>query len=279
MNQGKKRTDAVQGGLLLVLNAAEGLLQIVIADKSRVLCAQEWEAPSRGTEILAPALAGIFQGLKITAEHVEEIACVRGPGSFTGIRLTLATAAALSRVHHARLAGLSYMQALACAASRIPSFGAEKGIVWVITHARRDLVHAQPFCYTAQMCSMLDAGREIPQPLEDVALYPPAGVAQRICTEALPTLLLGSGVGRYLSLWQEACPQSVLAGHICHPSCTELWQLATRAEYTQQDIEPLYVRPCDAVEVLPRMAEQRGEKAAEVLERLESLLEAKPAPL
>ena len=51
-------THAVPGtGLELILNAAEGVLQIVVTEDEAILCAQEWYRSERATEILAPALA------------------------------------------------------------------------------------------------------------------------------------------------------------------------------------------------------------------------------
>ena len=135
---------ALSTGLELVLNAAEGPLQILLTENGDLLCAQEWHRADRATEILAPALQELCARLGISLMDVRRIACVRGPGSFTGIRLVLTTAAALRRVTGARLAALDYMQALATSAVMA------RGMLWggqvhVLTHARRNLVHYQPF--------------------------------------------------------------------------------------------------------------------------------------
>ena len=89
--------DAHSTGLELILNAAEGVLQIAVTDNERLLCAQEWRRAERATEILAPALRDICAALDVRLTDFRRIACVRGPGSFTGIRLVLTTAAALRR--------------------------------------------------------------------------------------------------------------------------------------------------------------------------------------
>ncbi|WP_418237186.1 tRNA (adenosine(37)-N6)-threonylcarbamoyltransferase complex dimerization subunit type 1 TsaB, partial [Desulfovibrio sp.] len=178
-------THAVPGtGLELILNAAEGVLQIVVTEDEAILCAQEWYRSERATEILAPALAELATSLGIRWNDLRRIACVRGPGSFTGIRLTLATAAALRRCGRAQLAGLDYMQALATTAvmRRGMLYG---GHVWVLTHARRNLVHCQPF---------ISYGPEIPaQPLQGVTLCTPAEAVAAITADtADATLVCGT---------------------------------------------------------------------------------------
>ena len=48
--------NAHSTGLELILNAAEGVLQIAVTDNEVLLCAQQWHRSERATEILAPAL-------------------------------------------------------------------------------------------------------------------------------------------------------------------------------------------------------------------------------
>ena len=42
----------------LIMNASEGRIQFVLEQEGSLACAQEWSAPSKGTELLTPALAG-----------------------------------------------------------------------------------------------------------------------------------------------------------------------------------------------------------------------------
>jgi tRNA threonylcarbamoyl adenosine modification protein YeaZ len=166
-------------GLELILNAAEGALQIVVTEDETLLCAQEWRRPERATEILAPALREICTALGLRLADFRRLACVRGPGSFTGIRLVLATAAALRRTCPLRLAGLDYMQALAAtlATARGVLYGAP---IWTLTHARRNLVHCQPFRSYGPVIP--------PQPQQPVELCTPDEAARRIAqSRAHPT--------------------------------------------------------------------------------------------
>ena len=260
-------------GLELVLNAAEGALQILVTENGRRRCFEEWHEPNRATELLAPALRQICRALGIRAAGFRRIACVAGPGSFTGIRLVLATAAALRRAGCAQLASLDYLQALAtCAVMR-------RGLLYpapvtVVTHARRNLVHYRPFC---------SYGPQIPaQPLGPVELLSPAEALRRM-GEA-PCHVCGSGLARNpryfepeaTGLGPAGAPDAVVMPELVDPDAPALALLARHGDYFPRDIEPLYVRPCDATENLPELAARQGMDGGRACAELEELLARKP---
>lgn len=255
-------------GLELILNACEGILQIAVTDDEQPLCFEEWHLPRNGTEILAPALKGIFARLGIKADEFRRIACVAGPGSFTGIRLVLSTAAAIRRVTHAQLASLDYLQALATTAT------IWRGLlypqkVFVLTHARRNLVHFQE--YTS-------FGPQIPaQPIGAVELASPEEVLGRLAPE--PCVACGSGLARNPDLFAlpvtgqgpRGAENAVLLPNLTSPDFAALRLLARHGDYFPRDIEPKYVRGCDAVENLAA-----DDNNSEALQKLDSLLAKKP---
>jgi len=262
-------------GLELILNAAEGVLQIAVTDNSTLLCAQEWHKSERATEILVPALQHICKTLGILPTAFRRIACVRGPGSFTGIRLTLVTAAALRRTGQARLAGLDYMQALATTVAMQHGllYGSR---IWVLTHARRNQVHFQPF---------VSYGPVIPaQPLGDVTLLPPAEALALMAKDPHGGYACGSGLSRNAALFEpvrtgegpEGAPGCTPLLKAVSPSIAALCLLARHGDYFAQDLEPLYVRSCDAVENLPQLAQKQGLDSSAAVKTLEHLLQRSP---
>ena len=52
--------------------------------------------------------------------------------------------------------------------------------------------------------------------------------------------------------------------------------LARHGDYADQDIEPLYVRPCDAVENLPQIAPRVGLTEEHAAAALDAMLERAP---
>ncbi len=267
-----------------ILNAAEGQLDVLLATEESILTAQSWHAPTRGAEILTPVLQDLLRVHKLLPADIAKFACVHGPGSFTGIRLTMGTVAALRRVTQARNASIDYMQALALTAyHNVQEAGVvERPMVFaVLTHARRNLVHVQYFVQGAEESSFL------PQAQGLASLASPEAVAERmaeLATQGSLVYALGSGLARNKAIIQEHAamqmgqavgPEHVRCMSIVHPSPKALWQLALQASYTKEDLEPLYIRPCDAVENLDYIATKQGMEPREAHARLQALLEKK----
>ncbi|MEG1609953.1 MAG: tRNA (adenosine(37)-N6)-threonylcarbamoyltransferase complex dimerization subunit type 1 TsaB [Bilophila sp.] len=254
-------------GTTLILNASEGRIQLVLAQERTILCCQDWSAPSKGTELLTPVLADTLQRLGMVPTDIERIACVAGPGSFTGLRLVLTTAAAFRRATGIPVAALNALQALA-ASLPAPLLGTPCR-VRVLTHARRDLVHGQDFTVAAPGA--------LPVPVGEPAMWD----LETACDFSLgvPHILMGSGVARNLPVLREACSRSgatpILLTDHDHPAPHALLNLTlalAATAWVQQDLEPLYLRPCDAVDNLASIAAKRGQAPEEAYAELHRLL-------
>lgn len=238
-------------GYELLLNACEGALQIVLTDNERPVCFQEYFQTRRATEFLAPVLREMFDKAGITAASLRRIGCFAGPGSFTGIRLVLATAAAIRRCTEAKLASLDYLQALATSAV-IRRGWLYPGRVCVITHARLELVHYQEF---------ISYGPQIPAVAQgDVELIAPISALARLGSGAC--LVCGSGLAKHSNLFATPvtgqgpveAPGAVMLPELVNPDLASLCLLGRHGDYFAVDVEPKYVRGCDAVENLEQQA-------------------------
>ena len=304
-------TAMTESPFILVLNAAEGLLQIIIARREAdgthtSLCAQAWHAPTQAAELLAPALADAFRRLRISPHDIGRIAAVRGPGSFTGLRLVLATASGLTRATGALQAGLDYLPLLAASALRaIPAQHREGAVsdparsmlsrrVWVFTHARRNLVHMQGFqeqtapIINGKVQHTPDAPVSL-RPVCDILVCPPEEAALYLnhfeaeqpeqAEDKAVSLALGSGLARnretFMRVFQ-SLPQAplLLPPSFKHPSPEALLDAATGAAYGAADPAPLYIRPADAIDNLERIAASLGLDPEAAKQRLRELTEA-----
>ena len=60
------------------------------------------------------------------------------------------------------------------------------------------------------------------------------------------------------------------------PDTASLCLLARHGDYFDADVEPLYVRPCDAVENLPQLAPRMGMTGEYAVAALDTMLERSP---
>lgn len=267
-----KRSDA-----LLLLNASEGILQLGVAMGGQISAWRELEAAGQGAEKLIPTLAEMLAKLGCGRERIGRIACVRGPGSFTGIRLALTTAFGLARAvkgpegKGALLAGVDYLPLLADSALQRLSAEAppyeKPGLLWTLTHARRGQVNMQGF--SASGAAVTEA--------ETLSLDEAVARMTNFQNKANgASALLGSGLTRNRDELAGALPEAILLPeNYNHPTPEALLSLAEKALYGYAPVEPLYLRPCDAEENLPGIAAGLGldpKEATLALARLQGRL-------
>ena len=302
---------------LLALNATEGFLQLAIGDTpahllvpqqvqefhqalvlqkvqegpktqktqkrgaSPLKCSQEWRLPSQGTELLSPALSDLALRLDIKMAQISHIACVTGPGSFTGIRLTTTSAGGLAKATGALMGGLSYLPLLAHNASLLLQGAVDTSTsLWVVTHARRDLVHAQAFvleqcgerygeqcgCAADGKAENLGGGLALSSQQPEVLVLALDELVALVNAQKTPSLLLGSGVTRnkaYLLASLNKTTTTVLHESFDVPQPSVLFDAACSATYGLDELMPDYVRVSDAEEALESIALKLGLDAEE----------------
>jgi tRNA threonylcarbamoyladenosine biosynthesis protein TsaB len=196
----------------------------------------EGERPGHAAQLLALAHE-LLDEAGIGFADVDRIAVGLGPGTFTGLRIGVATARALAQAARADLVGVSTLRALAAAAE--PDAPAGSGVLAVID-ARRGEVFA--------------AGWRDGEPvLAPVALAPQA-LAERLRAGGETWSAVGDGALRFRSDLEDAgclvAPEpsqhhGVAAAVIC--------RLALEApQATARDlVVPDYLRPPDAARLTP----------------------------
>jgi tRNA threonylcarbamoyladenosine biosynthesis protein TsaB len=189
------------------------------------------ERPGHAAQLLALANE-LLEEAGIGFADVDRIAVGLGPGTFTGLRIGVATARALAQATGAELVGVSTLRALAAAAA--PQAPAGSGVLAVID-ARRSEVFAAGW-------------RDGEQLIEPVALAP-AALAERLRAGTDAWLAVGDGAVRFRSDLEGAgClvapDRSPLHGVGAGPIC----RLALDAvQATAPDlVVPDYLRPPDA---------------------------------
>jgi tRNA threonylcarbamoyladenosine biosynthesis protein TsaB len=229
----------------LVLNGVAPVLTVTLGRPGQVLDHREAPATGRSAEVLAPLVATVLAGAGLDVAGLAGVACVRGPGSFTGIRVVLATALGLSLGAGVPMAGLEALPLLAATAARKAT-----GALVVVTHARAGQVYLQSF--------LADDGVAPLGPLEALGLDQAAARAAEAVAVG-PVWLVGEGADRHREVFAAAASAAVFfgpAGHVPDPGV--LVAAAARATYGLVPIAPLYLRPTDAEENLAVIAADRG---------------------
>lgn len=176
---------------------------------------------------------------------IERIAVGVGPGSFTGLRIGIATARALAQARRIPLAPVVTLAALARAISAHP-VGEDRSALPVID-ARRGEAFAALYA---------SDGSELRPPL----VASPADVAALVAELDSAPLAAGDGALRFAADLEAggatvAPPQDpvhrVAARHVCRLG-------AAAPEAAPSEIEPLYLRPPDAKRWLERDRDGQG---------------------
>lgn len=249
-------------GLLLALAGCEERLQLALGQHTpsgyRLLASREWTVPGESVRFLVPGLKETLDAFAYTVKDIDRIACVRGPGSFTGLRLVLAAAQGLAAGSGAAVAGIDYLRLLASGPASIAN-----GILHVLTYARRGLVYFQSF----NLPSMKEA-----YPLTSFTVEQ---AAHQMGVMSDTAFVMGSGLRKNPEFFQavarEKTGYALLPTIWDAPSPHLLLEAALGADFSNDAIEPIYVRPSDAEDNLPTIAKKRGLDPDKAQKRLQEL--------
>jgi tRNA threonylcarbamoyladenosine biosynthesis protein TsaB len=199
------------------------------------------ERPGHATQVLALALE-LLDEAGIDWPALDRIAVGTGPGTFTGVRIGVATARALAQAHGLELVGVSTLRALALAAAP----DADGQLVAAVLDARRGEAFAAAWSADGELL------------LEPAALTPDA--LER-AVGALPTtpLAVGDGAVKFrerLEAAGAAVPADESALH--RVDAVAHCRLAATMEPSARDaVLPTYLRLPDAELALRRRREDR----------------------
>jgi tRNA threonylcarbamoyladenosine biosynthesis protein TsaB len=186
---------------------------------------------------LMPAIDSLFKQLDLSPADLDAIAVSIGPGSFTGIRISMSTAKGLALASAKPLIGIATLEALANR-HRDPRAAQNCAII----DAKRGEVFAQIFKF--------DPDSAFASPASEPSVLTPEKLLDKI---SQPTLLLGNGALRYRELLQNSLGENATFAPPTRimPSADEVALLALhRLQQGQTDepmsLEPIYLRKSDA---------------------------------
>jgi tRNA threonylcarbamoyladenosine biosynthesis protein TsaB len=195
---------------VLGVESATDAASVALVDSSGLVAERTVRRPMRSLEWLASAILGMLHDLDLAPDAVEGVAVSVGPGSFTGLRVGIATAVGWARGRSLPACGVGTLEALAAAV--------EAPAVAVVTDAKRGEVAGALF---------VRRGGVLTRATEDV-VGPPELVAEhflRAGGDACGWVLVGDALARHGDVLARALPGARFAQRAlwCPRAATVAW--------------------------------------------------------
>ena len=257
---------------VLALDTASTQMVLALADfdeadaSAAMVASCQINAPRQANQVLLTQAAQLLADAGLEVSDIDAIVVGRGPGSFTGVRIGVATAKGLACGLAAPLYGASTLDAVAWRA-----WGAGvRGRLGVVADAMRKEVY--PVRYALD-----DAGVTR---LEPDTVAKPAQVAQQWASEESSLMLTGDGLLKYAQLFEgapfELAPQGLWLpdGQGLISAFAQTFATGTAGSGDAAALVPVYTRLSDAEENEQlRLAQMTDPRDAEKRARLQHEIE------
>lgn len=149
----------------LIINTVLPKLQIVVSKDTQVF-GEILEASKRHNEVLLPTIESLLRQAELAIQDIDEIYCFVGPGSFTGIRVGVATTKALRDALGVKALGmntLEYLQRLSVVQDPTASVFALYGSMnsYFVAHLENDELVIEKVNQTKDQLLSIANGRKI----------------------------------------------------------------------------------------------------------------------
>ncbi len=225
---------------ILAVDTATLVSSVAIATPAALVAELTVQTRKTHSERLMPHIASLLTMAEVSQTSLKAIAVSNGPGSFTGLRIGLATAKALAYALKIPLIGVPTLAAMAfaCPAPGVllaPMLDAQKGNVYLGLYEWRggEMVEVEP----PRVVAFSEANAEL-------------------AAKERPVLLLGEAAVMYKDEIEQPAPP-----HIVMPRAGSVAVLAQQlyAQGVRHDVatlEPLYIRRSEAEELWERRQAQ-----------------------
>lgn len=222
---------------MLAIETATLAQSVALVEDERLLAELSYEAKGNRGGLLLPTVDRVLQKAGVAARDLDAVAVSVGPGSFTGLRVGLATAKGLALGAGALLVGVPTLEALA------EGYAHANVTICALLDAYRSEVYMALFRRKGNALE-----RRGPE-----AVLPPEAVASALAEVEGPIHLIGNGAARYREQLETA-----LGGRACVseeglravPSAAVVARLGLRrlAGGIKPDTEaaPIYLRRAEA---------------------------------
>lgn len=222
---------------VLGLDSATNVAGIAIVDEERLVAEFFLNSGKTHSQRLMPMLDRLLTEADLTLADMDGLAVAIGPGSFTGLRIGLATIKGLAHVTGLPLVGVPTLDGLAWNAAGVP------GTVCPVLNARKQEVYTALYEWQ---------GEELRRLTDYLAISPEELIAM-LEQRAGPVTFLGDGVPVYCKLLARRLGERARFAPKTHvlPRAAQVAELGLRRlrEGKADDlhtVKPIYIRPSEA---------------------------------
>jgi len=234
---------------ILAIETSTLVSSVALVTEERVLAELTTATRLAHSETLLPHIEQVMKMAGVERSELTAIAVSIGPGSFTGLRIGLATAKGLSYALQLPLVGVSTLAALAA------GFPLEGSVVGAMLDAQKGNVYLELYRSTA-------AGQELIAPVE---VLPLAEALARCGAVGSPVMVVGDIAAKKLR--DKELPEKVYLAPPSHvlPRAAAVAELAkVRLEKGENDsvmdLAPTYIRRSEAEELWEKRQQQMVEQ-------------------
>lgn len=220
--------------IILTIQTASPAGSVSVSNGDLLLAELNLEVRKTASDWLLPSIEDLLDKAGLKRDDLDVVAVVQGPGSFTGLRVGLATAKGLAMASGCPLVGVSSLQTLAMQApfATLP--------VCVMMDARKQEVYSATYQWK----------NGFPQPVSEERVLKPDIILSELKEE---TLFIGNGATAYRSLIVRHMAERAhfVPGYLALPRAGAAAALALREwesgnTFSAEELMPVYLRPSEA---------------------------------
>ena len=219
---------------ILALDSSADVCSVAICEDNKLICEITVNTGNTHSQTLLPAVEQALKLSELCVDDIDAFACSTGPGSFTGVRIGVATIKGLAYGKNKPCVSISTLEALA------HNLKAYDGIICPVMNARRNQVYNAIFkcnnCVIERLCDdRAIAISELDQELESAKL------PIYLCGDGYDITVKNSTLSKFGFVGERDRLQSAYSVAVCALEKVERGDILTDAL-----ISPIYLRPSQA---------------------------------
>ena len=135
---------------ILGIDTSSNVATLAIMEDEKLICEYTLNHKRTHSVKLMPMIEEIFKACELKIEDIDLIGVCTGPGSFTGLRIGVATANALSHVKNIPICSVNTLESLAF------NMNMSKGIIYPILDAQRNDVYTCKYLWEGSSLVAID---------------------------------------------------------------------------------------------------------------------------